>query len=278
MIQRINLHAISNSPIFSAGLTSLFRQNNEICLSNCFSSFNSALNYFNCNFSSQKNNNVVFIDDLSLNKAETVDFLKGYGDSKLEEIKSIVYTDSVNPEYFHDILSSKARCILHDYETPLRNSLIMLTDHGSQSITQTNLNFNNMRLTWGQVNEKLIRIITLVGINCNCHDSIIMNSIKLKGFNWARGDVNCDRPLQVLMPFRGELYVAAEEINLLSKRGKEILLKIAEGEKNNEIAEEIHVSPDTVAQHKVHMIKKLGLKSAHELTVFAILHIKELLK
>ncbi len=278
MIQKIDLYTISNSLSFSAGLTSLLKQNNEIYLHDCFRSLNSALNYFYIDSTSLKNNKVVFIEDLSLDKAETVDFLKSYcGDFKLEEIKTIVYTDSVNPEYLHGLISSNVMSILHDHETPVMDSLLLLKEEQSQRIIQTHLNSTNTVPAWEKVNEKLIRIIRLVNSGCYCYDSIVIDSITLRGFNWAMRETNNDKLSQGLMSFKSELSEAVDKMNLLSKREREILLKIAEGKKNYKIADEFHVSADTISQHKAHILIKLGLKSTQSLSVLALLLLNGLL-
>ena len=63
---------------------------------------------------------------------------------------------------------------------------------------------------------------------------------------------------------------------LLSLREKEIMLLIADGLKNSEIAGKLFLSNRTIETHKTHIIKKLGLKSTVELMRFAVKNYDEL--
>ncbi len=64
-----------------------------------------------------------------------------------------------------------------------------------------------------------------------------------------------------------------KDILNLSKREKEILLLIAEGLKNGEIADKLFISHRTADTHKTHLIKKLNLKSTAELACFATINL-----
>lgn len=55
----------------------------------------------------------------------------------------------------------------------------------------------------------------------------------------------------------------------LTHREREILKLIAEGYKNREIADYLHMSVKTVETHRMHLMKKLGLHSAAALTSYA---------
>lgn len=56
----------------------------------------------------------------------------------------------------------------------------------------------------------------------------------------------------------------------LSKRELQVLILVAQGKSNKEIAGEIFVSPKTVDTHKMRILDKLGLKNTVELTKYAI--------
>jgi len=58
--------------------------------------------------------------------------------------------------------------------------------------------------------------------------------------------------------------------DLLSNREKEILLLIAEGKTNIEIASQLFITPETVKTHRSSIMKKLGLKNAVEVVRYAI--------
>lgn len=63
---------------------------------------------------------------------------------------------------------------------------------------------------------------------------------------------------------------ASVENDPLSKREVEILRLTAEGHGNKEISEILFISIRTVESHKNHIMQKLGLKSAVEMTRYAI--------
>jgi len=56
----------------------------------------------------------------------------------------------------------------------------------------------------------------------------------------------------------------------ISSREKEVLSKIAEGRRNEEIAELLSISVRTVQKHRANLMDKLDLHSVAELTAFAI--------
>ena len=62
------------------------------------------------------------------------------------------------------------------------------------------------------------------------------------------------------------------ESNELSVREKEILVSVAKGMINKEIAEQHHISVHTVITHRKNITRKTGIKSISGLTVFAILN------
>lgn len=62
------------------------------------------------------------------------------------------------------------------------------------------------------------------------------------------------------------------ENNELSQREQEILVCVAKGMMNKEIANRYHLSIHTVITHRKNIIKKIGIKSVSGLTVFAILN------
>ena len=58
----------------------------------------------------------------------------------------------------------------------------------------------------------------------------------------------------------------------LSDREKEVLVCMAKGKKNSEIADELRISVHTVITHRKNIVKKTGIKSVAALTVYAILN------
>ena len=64
----------------------------------------------------------------------------------------------------------------------------------------------------------------------------------------------------------------AADKNELSEREKEILVSLAKGKINKEIADQHHISVHTVITHRKNIIRKTGIKSVSGLTVYAILN------
>lgn len=58
----------------------------------------------------------------------------------------------------------------------------------------------------------------------------------------------------------------------LSEREKDVLICLAKGQKNNEIADNLSISVHTVITHRKNIVKKTGIKSVAALTVYAILN------
>jgi two-component system response regulator NreC len=59
-------------------------------------------------------------------------------------------------------------------------------------------------------------------------------------------------------------------LDVLSKRELEVLEAVAEGYTNNQIGEQLGISPKTVARHRERIMHKLNLHSSTELVKFAI--------
>ncbi len=83
--------------------------------------------------------------------------------------------------------------------------------------------------------------------------------------------------------WRGQLYMSLEaaailtkpapdtpELPMLTAREKEILLLIAEGLTNQEIAEKLFISPLTVDSHRKNLLAKFGVKNTAAMVRFAI--------
>ena len=58
----------------------------------------------------------------------------------------------------------------------------------------------------------------------------------------------------------------------ISEREKDIIRHVASGKSNKEIAEELFISPHTVATHRRNINAKLGIHSSAGLTIYAIIH------
>ncbi|HYF26303.1 MAG TPA: response regulator transcription factor [Baekduia sp.] len=65
---------------------------------------------------------------------------------------------------------------------------------------------------------------------------------------------------------RGE----AVEGDLLTERELDVLKLVAEARTNEQIADELHISPKTVERHRANMLQKLAMRDRVELTRYAI--------
>jgi DNA-binding NarL/FixJ family response regulator len=63
---------------------------------------------------------------------------------------------------------------------------------------------------------------------------------------------------------------AADPLNNLSPREREVLSLAAEGHQNPEIAEKLFISPRTAETHRTNLMRKLGLQTQTDLVRFAI--------
>jgi two-component system response regulator NreC len=68
----------------------------------------------------------------------------------------------------------------------------------------------------------------------------------------------------------GEREEGEKGLDVLSKRELEVLEAVAEGYTNNQIGEQLGISPKTVARHRERIMHKLNLHSSTELVKFAI--------
>ena len=66
------------------------------------------------------------------------------------------------------------------------------------------------------------------------------------------------------------LTVAEEQTDPLTVREREVLKLLAEGKKNQEVAEVLFISPNTVRRHRYNIMEKLNLKSMADLVKYAI--------
>ena len=64
----------------------------------------------------------------------------------------------------------------------------------------------------------------------------------------------------------------ADEGEVISEREKDIIRCVACGKSTKEIAEELFISPHTVATHRRNINAKLGIHSSAGLTIYAIIH------
>ena len=61
-----------------------------------------------------------------------------------------------------------------------------------------------------------------------------------------------------------------DPIETLTEREREVLVAVAEGKKNREIAKQLGIGARTVESHRENMMRKLGLRSTAEAVLFAV--------
>ncbi|MBO5819988.1 MAG: response regulator transcription factor, partial [Alistipes sp.] len=62
------------------------------------------------------------------------------------------------------------------------------------------------------------------------------------------------------------------ESHELSERERDVLILVARGFTNKEIASELNISPHTVISHRKNIVHKTGIRSVAGLTVYAVLN------
>jgi len=62
----------------------------------------------------------------------------------------------------------------------------------------------------------------------------------------------------------------AVDLDILSERERQVLELVGEGHNNNDIGEQLELSPKTIARHRERIMKKLNMHSRTELVKFAI--------
>lgn len=71
---------------------------------------------------------------------------------------------------------------------------------------------------------------------------------------------------------RADLRTSGAEVYELSDREREVLIELAKGLTNKEIAQILHISVHTVMTHRKNIIRKTGIKSVAGLAVYAMLN------
>ncbi|MEX2380549.1 MAG: response regulator transcription factor [Vicingaceae bacterium] len=100
-----------------------------------------------------------------------------------------------------------------------------------------------------------------------CDEDEIIHAI----FAIAKGEkFYCNKVLDIILNKQFETDVEDCEPTTLTERESEITALIASGMTNKDIADKLHLSHHTVHTHRKNIIKKLGVKSVSELTVYAM--------
>ncbi len=91
--------------------------------------------------------------------------------------------------------------------------------------------------------------------------------------------LHSDSQMQMLEKFQSFFFEPEKEDNgskgdnnILSSRETDILKQVARGNANKEIADNLHISINTVITHRKNITEKLGIKTIAGLTVYAIMN------
>jgi two-component system response regulator NreC len=140
-----------------------------------------------------------------------------------------------------------------------------------------------------QLNQSHPRLKILI-LSMHLNEEYITNALKAGALGYLAKNTTRDELISAIkMVAEGRKYLGKEvsevitsgyirrvnadeamEKDLLSKREIEILRLTAEGLGNKEISDKLFISIRTVESHKNHIMQKLGLKSAVEMTRYAI--------
>ena len=138
------------------------------------------LSEFKSRDSSLLNNNVIFIDNLSLDKTETINLLRNFQSGfRLNKAKAIVYTGSCDAGYLTELKELNVDGILHDEESPIRDILLKAGDQIKDN--------SEISLPYNDVCEKFISTIKLVSSGAVCYDERV--SAIISEHNWARRNI-----------------------------------------------------------------------------------------
>lgn len=259
-VNEINIYTLATSLTIAKDLKKYLNTEKSIRLAGHFNDCNETIN------SIRKNNiygsNILFINDYSLNKYNLLNFLNETTTHNFVDVpKKILYTNSCDHSYVNRLFDLQIAGIIHQKDTPMfvtRN----VDDKNANTIVESK--------------KKFIKIVKLVNEGCTFYDSLITTMLP-KRYAWAKSDTqtmiqeflnNDDKYLQKII----------EKIALLTEREKEILMLIAKGIQNKEIASMLHISTATVEQHKAHIIEKINLINTKELTKFAIAYKETFIK
>lgn len=117
---------------------------------------------------------------------------------------------------------------------------------------------------------------------CNDDDTTTMVALTYTGYEESvmrqyDGCINIyDNGARILQKLHSAMEEASQnpknDLNELSTRERDILIAVAKGKTNKEIADEFNISVYTVISHRRNISRKLGINSIPGLTVYAIMN------
>ncbi|MCM1320313.1 MAG: LuxR C-terminal-related transcriptional regulator [Muribaculaceae bacterium] len=118
-----------------------------------------------------------------------------------------------------------------------------------------------------QFNSVLFDIITTerdINMHCRVEDVLFVPAVRSLRVSMENRDAQDDMPGETKLDDNGDIELTARE--------RDIVKAIARGLSNKEIADQLFISPHTVATHRRNICAKLNIHSASGMTLFAIIH------
>ncbi len=279
MRDQINLFAVSENPSLLGGLEKFKLKEIGISLCSGTCNFHLPVKHLFNSSAAQLNNSVVFIDNLSVSRTAASQFLiKNKTILYDAGVKTIIYTGCDNRKYLSTLLDLNVNGILLNEETPLKNFFMHNLYHKNYSEKE--------RLFYLNTGKKFIEVVKTVSCGYNYYDGPVLSLILKR--NWSKNTIKLNKT-----PYEKDLIINAaidnhvlnkihrmfpnveEIIHQLTAREKEVILCIADGKQNKQIARELFVSVRTVDTHKTNLMQKYGFKTANELYLFSFLFKEE---
>ena len=271
MQDQINLFAVSDSSSLLEGLEKLPLNENGISIYSSTCNFH--LPHLFYNSAPMVKSSVLFIDNLSISNKTIINCLEK---NKIilnnNGINTIVYTGSDSKKYLNTLLDLNVNGILLNEETPLKDFLIHNFYHEQYS--------EQVRLNYSNTGKKFIDTIKSVCCELNYYDGAILSLIQKR--NWGKASANLNslntesglvvNKAIIIKPteyVNNLLFNAEEIIRKLTTIEKILLIKMAEGKENKQIAEELFKSTRTIDTHKTNMKTKYGFRTIQQLYLFA---------
>ena len=180
----------------------------------------------------------------------------------------------------------KIKFIIVEESYIIRKGLIKLINHFSDiqilkeidNEKQFKKYFDKLKVDFWIINTSFIDNFEQKKLHDNQKKIIVFSTdetIKINSFFIEKLNINDHKDLlieklkQVLNTIQKKSKKISSE---LTKREKDIVKYIAKGQTNKEIAEELFISIHTVITHRKNISKKLGIRTASGLTIYAILN------
>lgn len=118
------------------------------------------------------------------------------------------------------------------------------------------------------IGEELSDVV-VVGMQCSLYDGDMMRRLA-HGIGLYMGEEDIVRIVGEAVDAPSQ--VSTQESHELSDRERDVLILVAKGFTNKEIASELNISPHTVISHRKNIVHKTGIRSVAGLTVYAVLN------